>query len=89
MEEVRNIIGFNTPSKVKAIVELREASQQEDKVQEEAIDLIDKLREETELRINSLKSIITTDEYNKYEPLQKNQILLDFTYYLKISDILL
>ena len=85
MSEVRNIIGFNTPSKAKAQSELVNVEQ----VQEPMFELnMDKLRQETAQRLNSLCQLITSNDFIKYEPMQRQQILLDFTYYSKVADTL-
>jgi len=82
MNQARNIIGFDTPSKAKAQKELSKGTQKEKPIELN----MDKLKQETLVRLSSLGNLITSNDFIKYEPQQRQQILLDFTYYSKVAD---
>ena len=84
MTQIRNIIGFDTPSKAKAQKDLSKGAKKEKPVELN----INKLKQETINRVSSLANLIVSNDFVKYEPIQRQQILMDFTYYSKVADIL-
>jgi hypothetical protein len=87
-----NVIGFDTPSKRKAIAEAQ--TKQENNPQ--AIQLgggtgmnAEKLKAETLQRLSQLGDIICGNNFQQYPPQQRQQILLDFAYYSKVADTVL
>lgn len=81
---MRNVIGFNTPSKKKLQDELN--AQSESSTQVQVVGDLDKLKSETIQRLSQLGSVICSDEFQKYPQQQRQQLLLDFTYHSKVAD---
>lgn len=84
---MRNVIGFNTPSKKKLQDELN--AQSESSTQVQVVGDLDKLKSETIQRLSQLGSVICSDEFQKYPQQQRQQLLLDFTYHSKVADSIL
>lgn len=82
-------IGFNTPSKRLAEAQEKENNAQKLPTSGVAGMNLDKLKAETIERINQLGSVICSDNFQKYPPQQRQQILLDFAYYSKVADSVL
>ncbi len=81
---MRNVIGFNTPSKKKLQDELN--AQSKSSTQMQVVGDLDKLKSETIQRLSQLGSVICSDEFQKYPQQQRQQLLLDFTYHSKVAD---
>jgi hypothetical protein len=87
---MRNVVGFDTPSKRKATEEM--SNQQENNQQESLVNAKvnnERLKAETIQRINQLGSIICSDEFQTYAPQQRQVILMDFAYFSKVADSVL
>jgi len=85
---MRNLIGFDTPSKAKAQEELSGQGDSQPQMDMGMPMNSEKLKQETLLRLQELGAIITSPQYNAYKQEHKTQILLDFTYYSKVADSL-
>ena len=89
MSNVRNIIGFDTPSKAKAQEELNSQSSKSNPLAGMGRGDSEKVKMETIQRLQTIGNVITSDEFQKYPPTQRQQLLLDFTYYSKVADSIL
>lgn len=87
---MRTLIGFTTPSKEKAQAELdAQTENQPSQMQMNQQGDIQKLKMETIERLSQLGDVICSDNFQKYPPQQRQQILLDFAYYSKVADTVL
>jgi len=89
---MNNVIGFDTPSKRKAIAE--KGNQQENNPQEIQMNggtgmNLERLKAETIQRLSQLGDVICSNDFQRYAPQQRQQILLDFAYYSKVADSVL
>lgn len=84
---MRNAIGFDTPSKAKLQEELNAKPQPQ--IQMNPQGDAQKLKMETMQRLSQLGDAICNDSFQRYPPLQRQQILLDFAYYSKVADSIL
>jgi len=89
MSNVRNIIGFDTPSKAKAQEELNNQSGNNSHLSGMGRGDSEKVKMETLQRLQTIGNVITSDEFQKYPTQQRQQLLLDFTYYSKVADSIL
>jgi len=88
---MRNLIGFDTPSKAQAQEELNAqggANSPQMGMPMGSPMSSEKLKMETMMRVEKLGSIITSPMFQAYGEEQKVQILMDFTYYSKVIDSL-
>jgi len=83
---MRNLVGFNTPSKVLAQEQMSSQSQ----VQEMQMPTtnLEMLKMESIQRANELGNLITTPAFNVYNQEQRAKILMDFNYYTKVAESL-
>ena len=87
---MRNVIGFDTPSKRKAIEEMDANSNAQESQMNRGVGMnLERLRAETIHRLSRLGDVICSDEFQKYSAHQKQQILMDFAYYSKVADSVL
>jgi hypothetical protein len=84
---MRNVIGFDTPSKAKLQDELN--AQSKSSTQMQVIGDLDKLKMETVQRLSQLGDLICNDGFVNYSMIQRQQLLLDFAYYSKVADSIL
>lgn len=80
MNTVRNIVGFDTPSKREAVKEIN--SKKNPSVNKDMIVL------ETERRFKSIKHLMNTDEFKRMSIQAQQEIYTQFTYYSKLIEIL-
>ena len=85
---MRNLIGFNTPSKEQAQEDLNAQTESAPMPQGMEGMNTERLKQETLMRLQQLGDVITSPQYGEYAPQQKQQILMDFAYYSKVADSL-
>jgi hypothetical protein len=83
---VRNLVGFNTPSKALAQEEMN-SNPQVQGVQMPTTNL-EMLKMESAHRASVLGTLITTPAFNVYNQEQRTQILMDFAYFSKVAESL-
>jgi hypothetical protein len=78
---MRNLIGFDTPSK-------RSAMKEQDSIASEKEVCVDmeKLKMETISRLYRLGQVICSNEFQKFSQHQKQELLREFSYYSKVAD---
>ena len=82
---MRNLVGFNTPSKALAQEEMNSNQAQEMQAPTTSLEM---LKMESEHRANVLGNLITTPAFNVYNQEQRAQILMDFAYFSKVAESL-
>jgi hypothetical protein len=86
---MRNLIGFDTPSKTQAQGEMKsQAGANSPRLEAPQVNVA-KLKMETIIRLKQLGDAITSPQFQMYEQEQKQQILMDFAYYSKVADSLM
>jgi len=83
-KEMPGIVGFNTPSKRKAIAEAK------DKVNSPQMDGMptSQLQADTYERVNELGQMIMSPQFATLPAEQKQAMLIDFAYYKQVADTL-
>ena len=84
-ETVRNVIGFDTPSKAKAQEELNNQSNGNNLLNDVS-GMSTAVKIETCQRLEQLGGVICGNDFASLPPQQRQQLLLDFTYYSKVVD---
>jgi len=90
---MRNLIGFDTPSKKKAMEGYKNNSEENQELDMQEIQMFvdsanEKTRLETYERLTNLGNVICSDDFQKYSQNHRQQILMDFAYYSKVFDML-
>ena len=87
MNDVRNVIGFDTPSKKEAQKDLNNQSNNNNSpLAGLGRGDSEKVKMETMQRLQTIGDAIISNEFQSYPPQQRQQLLMDFTYYSKVAD---
>jgi len=84
-ETVRNVIGFDTPSKAIAQEELNSKSSNNSPLNDVG-GMSTAVRIETCQRLEQLGGVICGSDFASLPPQQRQQLLMDFAYYSKVVD---